>query len=62
MKSIKESFNEKNKMFLERVQIEIDNFVKKYGKKYQNLMEKFIELIKTENTNNYNIYKSIENN
>ena len=62
MKSIKESFNEKNKMFFERVQIEIDNFVKKYGKKYQNLMEKFIELIKTENTNNYNIYKSIENN
>ena len=27
MKSIKESFNEKNKMFFERVQIEIDKFL-----------------------------------
>ena len=61
MESIKESANKKNKMFLERVQIEIDIFVKKYGKKYQSLMEKVLDFIKNENTNHYNIYKSIEN-
>ncbi len=61
MQSIRESVNEKNKMFSERVQIEIDNFVKKYGKKYQILMEKVLEFIKNENKNNYKIFKSIEN-
>ena len=60
MKSIKDRAEEKNQMFLKELKLEINNFSKIHGKDYQNLMDKFIDLLKKENFNNDRILKAIK--
>ncbi len=60
MKSIKDRAEEKNQMFLKELKLEINNFSKIHGKDYQNLMDKFIDLLKKENLNNDRILKAIK--